>query len=197
MLALAPTEGWNNHTLEMAAQQLGMDPKFAFVGFPEGATEAMVYYMRQLDTNMIQAFNKTNAADKRVRQKAIELISIRLDLLNKHKDAVKAILQFTIVPSHSITSAESLATTCDVMWKAIGDTSTDFNYYTKRFLLGTVYSSTLMYWIKDESPEYAETRRFLENRIEELFSVVRKKKSLIEGTSSFINKAFEKFNKRK
>ncbi len=196
MLTLAGKEGWNNHTLEMSAQQLGMDPKFAFVGFPQGATEVMVYYMRKLDKEMLNAFNQSNNAQKKVRQKAIDLIFTRLKLLNPHKDAAKAILQFIIIPSHSIASAESLAITCDVMWKAIGDTATDFNYYSKRFLLASVYSSTLMYWIKDESPNNKETMRFLEERIEQLFAVVRKKNNVIESATSIVKNTFDLFKKR-
>lgn len=196
MLDAAGKEGWSNHTLESAAKQLGMDAKFAYVGFPQGATDAMVFYMRQLDKEMLDIYNQSSVSQKRVRDKAIFLIATRLKLLEKHKEAVKSILQFTLVPSHAIVSAESLATTCDRMWKAIGDTATDFNFYSKRFLLASVYSSALLYWIRDESSNHKETQRFLENRIDELFNVMRTKSKMTKSLENALNKGLSFFKKK-
>ena len=43
------------------------------------------------------------------------------------------------------------------MWRIAGDTSTDFNHYTKRMTLGAVYGSTLLVWLDDQSEGW--TRR--------------------------------------
>ena len=41
--------------------------------------------------------------------------------------------------------------TADLMWRIAGDTSTDFNHYTKRMTLGGVYASTLLVWLDDQT----------------------------------------------
>lgn len=41
------------------------------------------------------------------------------------------------------------------------------NWYTKRASLAAVYSTADLYMTKDSSPNYAETERFLERRLDE------------------------------
>jgi ubiquinone biosynthesis protein COQ9 len=52
--------------------------------------------------------------------------------------------------------------TVDAIWYAAGDTSTDFNFYTKRATLAGVYSSTLLYWLNDRSEGSEATWSFLD-----------------------------------
>ena len=54
----------------------------------------------------------------------------------------------------------------DAMWHAAGDTATDFNHYSKRAILGTVYMATIMAMIDDDSEGHADTRAFLGRRID-------------------------------
>ena len=58
---------------------------------------------------------------------------------------------------------------CSAIWYAVGDYSTDWNYYSKRAILASVYGSTLMYWLSDkgdDSGDYPETWAFLDRRID-------------------------------
>ena len=45
-------------------------------------------------------------------------------------------------PSNAPTALENLGLMVDDIWYCAGDRSTDFNWYTKRALLATIYSST-------------------------------------------------------
>ena len=54
----------------------------------------------------------------------------------------------------------------DHMWRAAGGTAVDYNHYTKRAILGGIYSATLVVFVNDESEGKAETRAFLDRRIE-------------------------------
>jgi ubiquinone biosynthesis protein COQ9 len=56
------------------------------------------------------------------------------------------------------------------MWRIAGDTSTDFNHYTKRMTLGAVYGSTLLVWLDDDSEGWVETAAFLDRRIDDVMS---------------------------
>ena len=59
----------------------------------------------------------------------------------------------------------------DAVWKAAGDRSIDYNYYTKRILLSGVYAVTINTWFTDETPDFAETRAVLRVRIEDVLKV--------------------------
>jgi ubiquinone biosynthesis protein COQ9 len=53
----------------------------------------------------------------------------------------------------------------DRAWVAMGDPSTDFNYYTKRTILSGVHLATLAYWLQDESDDNNATWAFLDKQI--------------------------------
>ena len=63
------------------------------------------------------------------------------------------------------------------MWRLAGDTSTDFNFYTKRGLLAKVYMATLTVWLDDESDDLATTQAFLYRRIEDVMKIEKLKAS--------------------
>jgi ubiquinone biosynthesis protein COQ9 len=57
------------------------------------------------------------------------------------------------------------------MWRAAGDRSHDYNYYTKRGLLAGVWTSTLLFWLNDRSEGSEATWAFLDRRIEDVMKV--------------------------
>jgi ubiquinone biosynthesis protein COQ9 len=75
--------------------------------------------------------------------------------------------------------------TVDAMWRAAGDTSTDFNFYTKRAILGGVYSATLLRWFNDTSEDEGETHTFLDARIENVMQFEKFKAELRERTKDW------------
>jgi ubiquinone biosynthesis protein COQ9 len=77
------------------------------------------------------------------------------------------------------------------MWYAAGDTSTDFNFYTKRATLAGVYSSTLLYWLNDRSPGSEATWGFLDRRIDDVMKIEKLKaqvKSWGGGTTRTVSR---------
>jgi ubiquinone biosynthesis protein COQ9 len=70
------------------------------------------------------------------------------------------------LPPHAATGAKLLYRSVDRMWRAVGDTSTDFNFYTKRAILAGVYSATLLRWFTDDSRDESATEEFLAHRID-------------------------------
>ena len=53
----------------------------------------------------------------------------------------------------------------DEVWFVSGDSSTDFNYYTKRFILMNIYVSTFLYFLKDSSEDFSKTENLLDKQI--------------------------------
>ena len=67
--------------------------------------------------------------------------------------------------------------TTDKIWNALGDTSEDVNWYTKRATLSAVYSTTLLFWLGDDSERSVDTWAFLDRRIDNVmqFETVKAK----------------------
>jgi ubiquinone biosynthesis protein COQ9 len=53
--------------------------------------------------------------------------------------------------------------------------SSDFNFYTKRLLLAGVYSSTLLFWLDDDSIGHEATAAFMARRIEDVMKIEKAK----------------------
>ena len=73
----------------------------------------------------------------------------------------------------------------DLMWRAAGDTATDFNFYTKRGLLAGVYGSTILFWLDDGSEGYAESWAFLDRRIADVMNIQRARARAGDALAAF------------
>ena len=82
------------------------------------------------------------------------------------------------LPHHAAEGAALIWGTADRIWTTLGDSSRDVNWYTKRATLSGVYSSTLLYWLGDHSADHADTRAFLDRRIEDVMRFEKLKAGL-------------------
>jgi ubiquinone biosynthesis protein COQ9 len=71
--------------------------------------------------------------------------------------------------------------TSDLIWTTLGDTSDDYNWYSKRTILSGVYSATLLYWLGDQSDGHADTWDFLDRRIDNVMQFEKTKAKLREN----------------
>ena len=72
----------------------------------------------------------------------------------------------------------SLYRTVDAIWRAVGDSSADFNFYTKRAILAAVYSAVTLHWLGDETEDFSDTWAFLDRRIEDVMRIEKAKAQL-------------------
>lgn len=140
--------------------------------FPEGLYELKELFFYETDKEMIKILNKANDDSIRIRDKIYNGVIIRLEIFQKNKDAVKHI--FVSEASTPIKSFKNLWNTADLIWRAAGDNSTDYNHYTKRLLLSWVYLSTILCWLNDKDKNLKETKLFCNRRIDEVLKFGKK-----------------------
>jgi len=102
----------------------------------------------------------------KIREKIRSLVWARLEIMGPAREAVRTALAILAMPQNVPLGMRIGWRTADLMWRAAGDTSTDYNHYTKRLTLGAVYGSTLLAWLDDNSEGWAETAAFLDRRID-------------------------------
>ncbi len=165
-IKIVPFEGWSNEMLRQASVKAGFDENMAELVFMNGAIGLLDYYLEDLDQKMIEKIRELPVDKMKVREKIKQAVVIRLNLMKK--PVASKTVSFLALP-FNIPSAMSFTwRTVDKMWYEAGDTATDFNHYTKRTLLAGVYSSTLMYWLNDDSKDNQKTWEFLDRRIEDV-----------------------------
>jgi ubiquinone biosynthesis protein COQ9 len=84
------------------------------------------------------------------------------------REAVRRALAILAMPQNVPLALKASWRTADLMWRIAGDTSTDFNHYTKRMTLGAVYASTLLAWLDDQSEGWSDSAAFLDRRIDDV-----------------------------
>jgi ubiquinone biosynthesis protein COQ9 len=84
------------------------------------------------------------------------------------REAIRRALAILAMPQNVPLGVRIGWRSADVMWRIAGDTSTDFNHYTKRATLSAVYGSTLLAWLDDDSEGRQQTAAFLDRRIDDI-----------------------------
>jgi ubiquinone biosynthesis protein COQ9 len=166
-----PFDGWGEAALRAAARDLHVDPGLALNAFPRGGIEMIEFHSRLADRRMVAAYERADTSGLKIRQKVALAVRLRLAANTPHREAVRRALSFLGMPIHAALATRLLYRTVDAVWMAVGDRSTDFNFYTKRGLLAGVYSTTLLYWLNDRSPDTAETWSFLDRRIADVMRI--------------------------
>ena len=170
-IAHVPFDGWCDKALAAAAQDLGVDAALARNAFSGGAIEMIEFHSQLADRRMVADFEQADKTGLKLREKVALAIRLRLAANAAHREAIRRALTILALPVHAPLAARLLYRTVDAIWYGIGDRSTDYNFYTKRMLLAGVYSTTLLHWINDKSPECTETWAFLDRRIAEVMLI--------------------------
>lgn len=165
-LASVPREGWSEALLDHAAMITENDASLGWRLFPKGPTQAIDLWHSLLDKEMEASLPP--AESLRVRERVREGVKTRLLLLAPHRELARKTAIYLARPSLVGHGARLIYRTVDKIWYYAGDTSTDYNFYTKRALLTAVYSATFLHWLQDEGEEFEKTWAFLEKRIEQV-----------------------------
>ena len=172
-LVHAAFDGFTDRVLERAASECGLDKAATARFFPVSAQSLVEAYSFQADAEMEKRLARLHLPAMKVRERINAAITTRLGILKPHKEAARRAAAFLSLPPNLPLATKLLYRTVDSMWRAAGDTSTDFNFYTKRGILAGVYSATLIRWFNDQSEDESATRDFLAARIENVMQFER------------------------
>ena len=158
-------DGWSETSLRAACQDLSVTRQMAALACPRGAVDLAIRFHHDGDEAMQVVLQKTDINAMKIREKITFSVRARLDAI-RDKEAVRRGATLMALPQHAAEGAGLVWGTCDRIWAAIGDSSADVNWYTKRLTLSSVYSATVLYWLGDNSPNHQDTWTFLDRRIE-------------------------------
>ncbi|MCG8359481.1 MAG: COQ9 family protein [Kiloniellales bacterium] len=164
-------DGWTRKAIEAGAADAGLDRAAALNAYPGGAAELIEVFSHWADARMLAELEKRDLAALRVRDRVAMAVRLRLEIVEAHREAVRRSLSFLALPGNAALGLRLLYRTVDAIWYAAGDTSTDYNFYSKRLLLAGVYSSTLLVWLNDTSEDHAQAWAFLDRRISEVLKI--------------------------
>ena len=161
-------DGWTRAAVDSAAGQLGIDPVQARLAMPKTQAGLIDLYLQEVDRGLAAWFTPERLEPLKIREKIRSLVWRRLEIMGPAREAVRRALAILAMPQNVPLALKASWRTADLMWRIAGDTSTDFNHYTKRMTLGAVYASTLLAWLDDQSEGWSDSAAFLDRRIDDV-----------------------------
>lgn len=182
MLELAAEHGWTHAAMEKAAEKSGLSKGQVLLACPHGVLDLLDALSGRAAKAAAERLGAPDVAGMKVRLKVRTGVKAYLASLEPHRAAVK---RAAASPANLLTGPKGLWAAADAIWTALGDTSTDANWYTKRLILSGVVGSTLLCWAgaKDE----AEVDTFLDRRIEDVMKFEKFKGQVREATAKWPN----------
>ena len=156
-------DGWSKTSLKAGSISLGKEIGYPYSLFSDPVKEMVAHFSNWADREMLKKLNAIDLQNLKIRQRIATSVRYRLESLADHEEAVARSLFYL--------SPRSLYETVDLIWRTAGDTSVDFNFYTKRMLLSAVLTSTTACWLADKSEGHNDTWDFLDRRIEDVMQI--------------------------
>ena len=182
-LAHVPFDGWSEKTFRAAIAGSGMDPGLARALFPRGGVDLALAFHRRGDAEMVAKLKAADLVSMRYRDRVAAAVRYRLEVV-ADKEAVRRGTTLFALPNHAADGAKAIWGTADAIWAALGDTSQDVNWYTKRATLSAVYASTVLFWLGDDSIGHQNTWDFLDRRIDDVMRIEKAKAGLRDNPLS-------------
>ncbi len=187
--AAAAFDGWSDAAVRDAAQAAGIDPDAAQFAFSGGAMQMIEAWVHSVDAAMAQALPAEQIVKLKIRERIRTLVQFRLDAVAGQKEALRRALAIMAMPQNAARTLKLGWSSADAMWRLAGDTATDYNHYTKRLTLGSIYAATLAVYVDDTSDDHAETKAFLDRRIEGIMKFEKAKARLLRPREEMFSPA--------
>ena len=177
--AAAAFDGWSDEAVASAAGQAGVDPDVAAYAFKGGAMDMIAAWIAYVDARMEDAFDADTLAAMPVRERIRSLVWFRLESVADGQESLRRAIAIMAMPQNTRRALKLGWSSADAMWRLAGDTSVDYNYYSKRAILAGIYAATLAVFVDDKSEGKAETLAFLGRRIEGIIRFEKAKGQLL------------------
>ena len=173
-LAHVAFDGWSDATFRAAKRDAEITDAAAKVACPRGAVDLALAFHARGDAAMVERLKSEDLSALRFRDRIAAGVRFRLEAV-EDKEAVRRGTTLFSLPIYAADGAKAIWGTADKIWIALGDTSDDYNWYTKRATLSGVYGATVLFWLGDDSPDHEATWAFLDRRIDDVMQIEKLK----------------------
>lgn len=174
----AARHGWTDAAFRAAVAEAGLSEGEAALACPRGAADLFDAFADRADQAMLDRLDELDIGAMKVRQKVRAAVQLRLEAQAPYKEAARAMTRALSNPLRTPEASRLLWRTADRIWRALGDKSTDGNFYSKRAILSGVLASTYARWFADDSEDHEATWAFLDARIENVMQFEKFKAQL-------------------
>ncbi|SCV65462.1 hypothetical protein ANAPRD1_00851 [Anaplasma phagocytophilum] len=196
-IALIPSYGVTDQALLEACTLLDMEGKL--YKFPNGIRTVLEHMNEALIEHITSTYGDIDPSKvPRIRDKILCLLEICVRhhaSLPEPRALLRSLTSYYLTPSNTCFAMSMVFKIADTMWHLTKDPSTDFNYYTKRITLATIYFLSMLHMSDDTSENFTSTFDFLKRRVENVISFYKFKgkiKSILPKGLGIFNVKFDR-----
>ncbi|XP_015889066.3 uncharacterized protein LOC107423926 [Ziziphus jujuba] len=191
--------GWTEAAMIAGARDAGVSP--AIIGsFPRREAALVEFFMDECLQRLIDRIDSGEDLKSLIPSERIsKLIRFRLETQAPFISKWPQALSIQAQPANVPTSFKQRAVLIDEICHAAGDEASDIDWYVKRTVIGGIYSTTEIYMLTDNSPDFRDTWAFLGGRVKDAFDLkksVQEAKYLAEAVGAGIGSSVQGFVKR-
>uniref|UniRef100_H3AHD3 Ubiquinone biosynthesis protein n=1 Tax=Latimeria chalumnae TaxID=7897 RepID=H3AHD3_LATCH len=147
--------------------------------FSHGYTSCMCKLCVRVVLQQQQKKTQNNRIKKKKTDQFLkDVVEARLRMLIPYLEKWPQAMGILLLPQNIPESLKLLTSLVDDIWYYAGDRSTDINWYTRRTVLAGIYNTTELVMLQDSSPDFEDTWKFLENRVNDTMNVVHTAKQV-------------------
>ena len=148
--------GLTKNCLENISKKYGLNTDETDLLFPQGNIDLIKFALEQLNNDLEVYCRQIDLIRLPIHKRIREILLSKISLMNKDKPFYKSIFLNLLIPKKNFSLSSQLYNSVEQLWLIACDSSTDFNFYTKRLILSGIYSRVMLFFFNNNNQEELE-----------------------------------------
>ena len=149
-------KGLTKNCLENISKNYGLNIDETDLLFPQGNIDLIKFALEQLNNDLEVYCRQIDLIRLPIHKRIRKVLLSKISLMNKDKPFYRSIFLNSLIPKKNFSLSSQLYNSVDQLWFIAGDSSTDFNFYTKRLILSGIYSRVMLFFFNNNNQEELE-----------------------------------------
>ena len=143
-------QGLKPDILKIISNQYNLDKNQTDLLFPEGNNDLIKFALEQLNIDLENFCKKIDLIRLPVHKRIRKILISKILIMNKEKIFYKKIFLNLLIPKKQLSLPSQLYKSIDQIWFIAGDSSVDFNFYSKRLILAGIYTRVILFFFNND-----------------------------------------------
>ena len=191
---IVSTNGLKTNVLKVISNKYKLNINEVHILFPKGNNDLIKFALDQLNIDLEDSCKKIDLIRLPIHKRIKKILLLKLFLMNKEKLFYKSIFLNLLIPKKNISVPNQLYKSVDQIWFLAGDTSIDFNFYTKRLILAGIYTRVVLFFFNNN--DQVELEFILDTNLKRVSRIpeLKSKLNIFKGSFPKILKFIKNFS---
>jgi len=149
-------DGLTSNTFKNISKKYDLNIDEMNLLFPDGKNDFLQFVLEQLNIDLENYCKKLDLIRLPVHKRIRKILLSKIYIMDKEKKFYKKIFLNLLIPKKNFSLPIKLYKSVDQIWFIAGDTSVDFNFYTKRLILAGIYSRVIFFFFNNNNQTLLE-----------------------------------------